>query len=151
MNESNETNNIVALPVNLNVDLALSNVSIGAVSANNGGSYTIPVTFTVTNQGTVAANPNWFDLAYLSADGVLDNTDQYLSSYNFRSTLLAPGASYTVTVDYNTSGTTAAGAYTLFVKTDGHSPTYTGGTATDNGNLNESNETNNIVALPVNF
>jgi hypothetical protein len=156
LTESNEVNNIVALPVSLNADLALSNVSIGTMTANANGTYTIPVTFTVTNQGTVTANPNWYDLAYLSADGVLNNTDQVLSGNNLRITELAPGASYTLTINYTTSNSTPSGAYTLFLKTDGRNGSYIngvflGGTLTDNGVLTESNEVNNIVALPVSF
>ena len=155
LTESNEANNIVALPVSLNADLALSNVSIGTMTANSNGTYTIPVSYTVTNQGSVTANPNWYDLAYLSADGVLDNTDQVLSGNNIRTTALAPGVSYTLTINYTTSNSTPSGTYTLFLKTDGRNGgyastgTYIGGVITDNGFLTESNEANNIVALPV--
>jgi RHS repeat-associated protein len=151
--EANETNNVVATPVTLaRPDLAVSGVSIGTIVTNQNGTYTIPVTYTVTNVGTVTAQNNWFDMAYVSADGVLDNADQasypYLSS---RTTTLAPGASYNVSTSFTTSTALAPGGYTLFLKADGRNPVYQGSccTNTDNGAVAEANETNNVVATPV--
>jgi hypothetical protein len=147
--EADETNNTQALPITLSrPDLSVSNASIGAVVSNQNGSFTIPVTFTVTNNGAMAAQPYWYDMAYLSTDGVLDNADQGIYG-PYRSTALAPGASYTTTISYTTTTSTAQGAYTLFMKTDGHVAAYTGGTATDSGSLVEADETNNTQALPL--
>ena len=149
--EGNETNNGQGLTLVLpsKPDLAVSNVSVGTIVKNANGSKSIPVTFTVTNNGGVAAPPNWFTLAYLSTDGTLDNADQNLAGNNSRTTALATGASYTATATFGTSTSTAGGSYTLFVKVDGRSTTLGGGTNTDSGYVAEGNEANNVVALPV--
>ncbi|MBI3344191.1 MAG: hypothetical protein HY028_04940, partial [Gammaproteobacteria bacterium] len=148
--EGNEVNNVQALTLTLptKADLTVSSVTIGGIVKNANSSYSIPVTFTVTNQGSIAAKSYWFDLAYLSADATLDNADLNLSGYNYRNTDVAPGASYTVTVTYTTSTTTTAGAYRLFIKADGHGA-QVGGTNTDSGNVTESNETNNAASVAI--
>jgi hypothetical protein len=133
------------------IDLVMTTATIGTVVSNQNGTFTIPVTFTVTNNGTVSAQPSWYDMAYLSGDGVLSNTDQALDGYSQRTTVLAPGASYTVTNNYTTSAATVPGAYTLFVKADGRSSgqwpyTYT---VTDNGTVAEASDANNAVAQTV--
>jgi hypothetical protein len=151
--ESDETNNTqsaaINLPANALPDLTVSNASVGTIVENQDASYSIPVTFTVNNVGNNVAQPRWFDMAYLSANGVLDNSSVNLYGYNYRTTALAAGSSYTVTLTFPTTNTTVAGNYTLFIKADGHSAAQTGGTNTDTGNLVESNETNNAQAVPV--
>jgi YD repeat-containing protein len=142
--EVDETNNTSSATVTLaRPDLTIGPLTIGAIVAQQDGSWTIPVTYTVTNNSTATAQPNWYDIGYLSANGVLDNSSQSNGFLNQRSTALAPGASYTVTANFTTSPGTAARSYTFFVKTDGHNSSYTGGSNTDNGSLTEANETNN--------
>jgi hypothetical protein len=94
-------------------------------------------------------------IGYLSSDQTLDNTDQsngsdaILHDQTSENGALAPGQSYTVTdATFRTTSSTPGGTYTLFVKTDGHNY-YTGGTATDNGNLSEPDEINNVQSAPV--
>src|ERR1019366_6015516 len=120
------------------VDVQISGMSLGSPKANAGGSWSIPVTYTVTNIGTVAAPSSWSDIGYLSAHGVLDNNSQS-NSYLHSAGALAAGASYTAAGNFTTSTSTTPGAYTFFVKTDGHNASYTGGTNTDNGNIAEAN------------
>jgi hypothetical protein len=147
--EPNETNNITSTTVTLaKPDLTIGPLIIGTIVANQDGSWTIPVTYTVTNNGTAPAQPNWNDIGYLSSNGVLDNNSQSSGSLNLRSTVLAAGASYTVTASFTTSTSTAPGNYTFFVKADGHN-TGTGGTNTDNGSLVEGDETNNTASATV--
>jgi uncharacterized membrane protein YhdT len=147
--EGNEANNTQALALTLPAkpDLTVSNVSVGAISVTQAGAYYIPVTYTVTNLGGLSATPNWFDLAYLSTDAVLDNADQNLGTYSLHNTALAPGAGYTVTTTYTSTATTAPGTYTLFMKADGHGTAIGSGTNTDNGAVAEVNETNNVQGL----
>jgi hypothetical protein len=124
-------------------------LTVGAIAPNHDGSWTIPVTYTVTNIGATAATPPWNDIGYLSIDAVLDNGDQSNGVLLANtSTTIAAGQSYTRTVSYTTSTTTAIGNYTFFLKTDG-SNAGTGGTNTDNGQLPESNETNNVASATV--
>ncbi len=149
--EANEANNIrsLALALPTKPDLVVSNVSVGTIVLNANSSKSIPVTYSVTNAGGAAAQPDWYDQAYLSADAVLDTADQNLSGYAYRSTALAAGASYTVTATFTTRTTTAPGNYTLFIKADGHGPTLGVGTNTDAGGIVESSESNNVVAVSV--
>jgi hypothetical protein len=147
--EVNEANNLQAMALTLppRPDLAVSNAVVGAIAVRQNGAYSVPVAFTVTNTGGVAALPNWYDLAYLSSDAVLDNADQNLSGYNLHSTALAPGASYTVSTTFSTTTTTAPGDYTLFIKADGRGAVLGVGTNTDTGLVAEGNEANNVQAL----
>ncbi|MFO1324748.1 MAG: CARDB domain-containing protein [Burkholderiales bacterium] len=149
--EPNEANNAKSLAVTLPAkpDLVITGASLNSIVRNANNSKSITVTFTVLNQGGLAAQPYWYDLAYLSSDGVLDNADANLSGYAQRSAALAPGASYTVTQTYTTSTTTAAGPYTLFLKADGRGTAIGTGTNTDNGRLAEENESNNTTSLGV--
>jgi large repetitive protein len=132
-----------------NIDLAASAVSIGAITKNTDNSYTFPVTFTVTNVGTVTARTSWYDTVYLSADTALDNADQNFSCNNVRNTALAPAAAYTVTLTCTTTTTTTAGAYKVIVRTDGTGPSVTGTANTAAGTIAEANETNNVVSVAV--
>lgn len=151
--ETNEANNTIAsAPVQLlRPDLSVSNVVLGAAAVRQEGGWNIPVSFTVTNTGTATAAPSWLDMAYLSADGVLDNADQPSHGYWYlgsRGTPLAPGQSYSVNGTFATPASTAPGTYTLFVKADGHSAAWHGisATNTDAGDLVEIDESNNVLA-----
>src|SRR5439155_402733 len=136
--ESNETNNVVSIPVTLpsRPDFVRNNASVGMVAENKNGSYSIPVSFTITNNGPSAALPNWSDTVYLSTDGVFDASDLNIGGIT-RVTALAAGASYTFSTTVTTPASQAPGNYTLFMKTD--STTL----------VTESNETNNVVSIPV--
>ena len=147
--ETSKTNNMLSASVSLNrPDLAASALTIGTIVANSNGSWTIPVSFKVTNVGTVAAQPIWYDVGYLSADGVLDAGDQSPLPLGQYSAVLAPGGSYTVSATFTTTTTTAPGNYTFFVKTDGHN-SVTGGTITDNGGLVEASKANNKLSTAI--
>jgi YD repeat-containing protein len=106
--ETNETNNVRASAITLlgRPDLtptALS-VPIAPVSPNPDGTYTLPLSFTVANQGATSAQPNWADNVYLSMDATWDAGDVRIL-YTAQFSALAAGASYSV----NGSGTAPAG------------------------------------------
>jgi hypothetical protein len=147
--EANEANNAQALSITLPVkpDFTVSNASVGAITMNQNGSYSFPISWTVTNNGGATAAPNWYDVGYLSSDGTLDNADLYVGALQ-HTAALAAGASYTASGTYITATTTAAGTYTLFVKADGRW-SGTSGTATDNGYVAEANEANNVASVSV--
>ena len=150
--EADETNNAFALALTLPVkpDLTMTSAHVDTIVRNPDGSYNVQLTYTVNNIGGAAAQPWWYDVAYLSIDATLDTTDTVLASNYFRGTALAAGANYIVTNTFKTAAGTAAGNYTLFLKTDGRGSNVSGGgTITDNGNLAESNETNNVISLSV--
>ncbi len=131
------------------VDLKTGALTIGTIVANQDGSWTIPVSYTVTNAGSVAAQPGWYDVGYLSADGTLSNDDQSSGVLGYQGDALAAGGTYKVSSSLRTSTTTAPGAYTFFAQADGHNVGTTGGTNTDNGSLVETGETNNVGAASV--
>lgn len=142
--ESNENNNLSAINVVLPPypDLALSNASVGAIAESQNGSFSIPVSFTVTNLSTTPAQPTWLDYAYLSSNGVLDSATPN-AGYVGHGTVLAGGASYVVNQILTTSAF-SPGAYTLFLKTDGAANGAT------NGSVAESAENNNTSAgIPI--
>ncbi len=145
--ESNESNNVSSASVTLPArpDLVASNISVGVVTVNQNGSYSFPVTFTVTNNGPSTAKLSWWDFAYLSGDAVLDTSDAYLS-YVTRGADLTPGASYNVTINATTPTTTAPGTYTIFGKTDGNNA---GSYYAITDQVAESDETNNVVSTTV--
>ncbi|MBX3475898.1 MAG: Ig-like domain repeat protein [Planctomycetes bacterium] len=148
--ETNESNNVASASITLTrPDLSIGTPTLGTIVANANGSWTVPVTYTVTNQGTIGASAGWYDLAYLSTDGTLDTSDTYAGNLGYRGVALAAGASYTVTTNLTTATTITPGTYTLIVKADGRSPAFNGGTNVDNGALAETNETNNVASASI--
>lgn len=146
--ESDETNNAIATSVNLPTrpDLIVTaGPTIGTITVNTDGSYSIPVSFTVQNNGGSTAQPSWYDECYLSSDGTLDTTDFYIG-YASRTTSLAAGASYVVNITCRTLTTTTAGNYTLFVKADGYD---SGGKYSTYSSLFESNDANNAASVSI--
>jgi hypothetical protein len=114
--------------------LVISSPAVGTITVNQNGSFNVPVSFTVTNSGGSAAQPNWFDHAYLSSNGVLDAASVSIGS-NTRTTALAANGSYNVNQTHVTTGINP-GNYTLFLRTDGKS------NPTQAGWVTEGNESN---------
>jgi RHS repeat-associated protein len=123
-------------------DLQISNLSIGAIVANQNGSWNVPVSFTVTNVGTATAPNDIYDRCYVSTDGTLSNDDTYMNQVG-RGTPLAAGASYPVSMTCQVPSTFAPGSYTIFAKADVNS------TPTDTGRVVETDETNNVASAQV--
>ncbi|MBG1265632.1 CARDB domain-containing protein [Nostoc sp. WHI] len=131
------------------IDLIVSSVTAPLYVGVN---ETIPVSWTVINQGTVSALGDWFDSVYISEDEFLDNNDRLLSSpFQGQNTPLVAGGSYTVTQNINFDYFLETGdvydglrlRYLLFV-TDDVDYTY--------NNINrqvEINETNNVFAQAI--
>jgi YD repeat-containing protein len=145
--EADETNNAsgAAITIPTLPDLMVSDLSVGTITVNTDGSYSIPITYTVTNNGGSSAKSSWYDECYLSTDGSLDTTDPSIGVH-VQQTSLASGAQYVVSLTCRTMTTTSAGPYTLFVKTDGSDAVgrYAAGSI-----LTESNEANNTAAQSV--
>jgi len=128
-------------------DLTSAIASVGTIVKNGNGTYSIPITWTVQNNGGATVLPNWYDVGYLSSDATLNNNDLVVG-YLQRTVALAAGASYTASGTYTTLTTTVPGTYTLFVKADGKGGAL-GGTNIDNGAVAEANETNNTASATV--
>jgi parallel beta-helix repeat protein len=97
----------------------------------------VAVRWTVTNQGELAAPADWTDTLYLSADEQFDYGDRWLAGpWVGNLTPLEAGASYTINQDINIQAV-APGAWFLLVVADG------------NNGQGESNESNNVLAVPL--
>jgi subtilase family serine protease len=135
--ETNESNNTLAsatrvtlLPRPDLVPTALT-VPTAPVPRNVDGTYDIPVSFTVANQGGSDAKPYWWDSLYLSADAVLDGTDIDIRDI-VRGTTVLQGASYSPSATIRTP-VLSPGDYYVILKTDNYSY------------LLEANEGNNVL------
>ena len=143
--ETNEANNTVVLPILLslpNVDLRVTTGSVPS-SANLGDPVT--VSWTVANNGTAAAKASgWYDRLYVSNDQTLDSSDVSVSSlFRSNSPNLAGGSTYNGSRTF-TVPTGATGGNYLLIATDneGAFSLETG------GDQAETNEANNVLALP---
>jgi Ca2+-binding RTX toxin-like protein len=123
---------------NPSADLVVT-AATAPTSATSAGS--IQVSWTVTNQGSGAAESDWNDQIWLSLDQVLDAGDIYL---DYRTadveTPLATGASYTSTQTIVLPANIAAGNYYLLFYADG-----------DKDYQSESDSTNNVRAVALNL
>ncbi len=135
VSETNETNNVRAVPIKLtasNVDLAVTAADAPA-TAKAGA--TAAVSWTAKNQGTDAATAAWTDAVYLSTDDKHDFSDQYVGVW-FVSNPLAAGASYSHDTSISVPPVQAGEYYLLFI--------------TDVGNSQiETDETNNLRAVRI--
>lgn len=121
--ETNENNNVTASATKVTLlgrpDLTPTALTVPAapVSPNQDGTYTLPLSFTVANQGGSSATPTWIDRAYLSTDQTWNAGDVLILTMG-QVSALAAGSSYSV----NSSGTapagTAPGDYWVIVVTD---------------------------------
>ena len=95
----NPFNNRVATPFDIiyrEPDLTVTNIT---VPSNVTSGSTVPITYTVTNRGTRATRTDsWTDRIFLSQDPSLDTYDTVLGQASYGQ-VLAPGATYTETVD----------------------------------------------------
>ncbi|WP_172970091.1 CARDB domain-containing protein, partial [Microcystis aeruginosa] len=136
--ETDENNNDRAIPIRIDApDLIVSNATAPA-SVTVGA--TISVTWDVKNQGTVAANADWYDRVVISTDQIFGNSDDtYLTEvWQGSFTPLAAGATYSRTLNV-TLPSTATGDRFLLFKADNYN--YQG----------ETDENNNVYSLPINI
>lgn len=135
--ETDESNNVRVLPINIiPVDVNLTfTASSAPSSAILGG--VIPVQWTIANQGTDAAESDWYDAVYLSTDDVFDSQDAFLSSvFAGGHSPLAGNTSYSVTQNVQLLDETAGNRF-LLIRTD------------RSNEQSETNEADNIVAIPI--
>jgi RHS repeat-associated protein len=141
--ETSETNNVQAVAFTLDAP----NLAVTGATASSSVAVgeTINVTWDVTNQGTVAANADWYDSVYISDDATFDSSDQFLSyRWSGSNTPLAAGASYTGSLNVTLPTTATGDRYLLFVA-DNYNYYYY------NNNQGETNENDNVYAVPINI
>ena len=134
--ESEETNNLQSLPLTIAAaDLTVTAVQAPATAALN---QTVPMSWTVTNQGTIKAPAVWSDRIYLSSDGQWDASDLLLGT--FRTTVagtLDPAASVAMSQMIAIPLVAETGSrYLLFI-------------ADGTGDLGEADEANNLRSAPI--
>jgi hypothetical protein len=128
--ESNENNNVSAVPITLgSIDL-VPNITSNLNTTTSGT--TLSLEWTVNNTGTAAATKNWVDRIYLSTDNKFDANDLLLNEYNRTQPLLA-NSSYSTQLDIDLPLEVSGNRYLLVV------------TNADNQVI-ETNGTNNNVA-----
>jgi subtilase family serine protease len=133
--ETNEENNILIQPVTVLpsvVDIQIDNLTVNSATIKNGTSFN--VSYNLLNNGTNASGYFYVNF-YFSEDGLLDFTDtevysQYVSNLQGMDTL-----SFTI---YPLSSVPKSGTYYLIAKADA------------NGNVTETDETNNTAMVQVN-
>jgi uncharacterized repeat protein (TIGR01451 family) len=133
--ESNEDNNVIAVPVTVTSpgsDLVVISLDAPASTHTQEG---VSISYTIKNQGDLIAEGSWTDRLYLSKDETWDEWDTFLTQTAHADSVSA-GGEYTNTLWFWVSPVTAGPYYLLMV--------------TDSGNsLSESDETNNILVKPV--
>ena len=134
--EADETNNLLAVPVSFQApDLSILEF---VTPAQGEVGNTISLEWTVENTGDVTALSDWFDSIYLSNDATYSFNDTFLNlkSANLISPL-APGGFYTFNLDIALPVNTTTGTKYLILKVD------------DSNNQSETDETNNVLAVPI--
>ena len=135
--ESNEGDNLKTSAITIsNADLVVTDITAPDAAA---GGQTVNVQWTGKNQGAgTAFSSYWYDEVYLSTDATFDAGDTYLAGiWTGDVTPVAPGATYTRSVNVTLPGGRPDGNYYLIVKAD-----------VDNYQP-ESNETNNTLAKAI--
>ena len=131
--EATEANNTQAIPITITTPDLTPTAFTAPASATTGQA--IGLSWTVTNQGTGAAQPSWLDYVYLSTDAVYNTGDTFVTSQG-TSAALGPGGSYSKTPTI-TVPSVPAGNYYLILRVDHLNGRY------------EANETNNTQAIPI--
>lgn len=137
--ESNTNNNTVAVPIIVTITPAdlVPYVPL-APSVVSGPPYAaVTLAWGSTNQGIGAALGYWSDAAYFSTNNVFDYSDWFLGN-TYHSGPLVPGAADAQTNQVRLP-IIQSGNYFLIFKSD------------NNDNVFESNESNNVVVLPLTF
>jgi subtilase family serine protease len=96
-------------------DLIIPDAINTPVTGHTGES--IPVSWTVRNQGAFDAAPSWFDGVYLSSDQTLDTANDILLTSQFRNAPLGPGLTYNASANA-VLPSCISGTYYLFVTSD---------------------------------
>ncbi|MBI4490136.1 MAG: IPT/TIG domain-containing protein [Deltaproteobacteria bacterium] len=132
--EASETNNEKAVAITIQTPDLVPTALTAPASA--GARQQISVSWTVSNQGSGEARPNWYDYLYFSADTACCSGDTSLTSA-INSTAVASGGSYTHTKTV-TVPNVPTGNYYVIVKADYYDT-----------HVYEASETNNEKAVAI--
>ncbi|MEL7407076.1 MAG: CARDB domain-containing protein [Cyanobacteria bacterium J06558_2] len=131
--ETDDNDNTYVLPI----ELLAPNLTVTSPVAPNAAflGESIDLTWTIANIGIVDAFGSRQETVYISDDQYLDIYDEPLS-YNYNSSLLKPGTESTTDKNAEIPRTTIGDRYLLFV-------------ADSNNVQGETDETDNLIALPI--
>jgi subtilase family serine protease len=121
--EPNGTNNILSIPVTIDLQPAdLVVTTVDAPAAGISGQY-LHIRWTVQNGGSgVTEGAEWFDSVYLSRDGIIDETDHLVASRRHQG-VLTGGAAYTDSTDAVVP-LGVSGSFYVIVRTDRNDDIY---------------------------
>ncbi len=142
--EGNENNNtLVSIAVTLAPDTpdlvpTVLTVPTSAVPRNGDGTWTVPVSWTVQNQGTLTAQAASRDILFLSADTILNPSSDFVADQVNGVSPVAAGASYTTNRTETIPNSITPGTYYFIVAIDWDNALYEG---------NENNNT--LVSIAV--
>ena len=139
--ESNETNNTMVLPVTVDAplpDLAPVSIQLPTMMTSP-PTPALGIVYAVTNQGKGLAVPwdTWLDQMYLSQTNVLDGSEVPIGWF-YEQTPVLPGSAYTRTNLIHLP-VYQSGSYYLLLRVDSYNY------------LPESDEGNNVLAVPITF
>src|SRR5581483_2603392 len=146
--ESNESDNLVAVPIQVLFAPPPADLTVDAVTvpATGNTGQPISVSWRVTNNGTATTQvASWSDQVFLSSDAVFGG-DVLLGTFTHTGALDA-GGSYGQVQNVTLPVNLAAGTYTLFVLTDSSNQLNEPGA--ENNNVGQSPGTINVSASPV--
>ncbi len=120
--ETSLADNVFAVPITLsrpNVNLVLKNIT-APITAVNGDGQSIPISWTVQNQGTDAASAAWQDVVYLSSTPEINfSSIQLTQQSRTGAPPLAAGASYNVATNVVIPKFASGTAYLIVVANQG--------------------------------
>ncbi len=136
--ESNDVNNVTAIPLTVTAstkDLVIVGLAASNGSVVAGGSLT--VSYSVKNQGSATVTETYTDRLYLSANSTFDAGDLLLGASHGHTSDLAANALHAHSQTVTIPPTVAPGPYHLLVQADAL------------GAVAESNDVNNVTAIPL--
>lgn len=139
--ELDETNNIAAIPVTIEANSGDVDMSIGNLHLSTdmvGATFGVTVSYNVVNNGTVAQEERWKDGIYLSDDATLDAGDILLGQSHLHSFRIPEnGGIHPHSQEVTIPAGTPVGPKYILVQAD------------DETAVTETDETNNVTAVPL--
>jgi hypothetical protein len=132
-------------------DLEISDLALGEVAATSTQQSQVPVTFNVTNRGTIPVRADWYNpvriRAYASVDETLGVGDVELSGVSSITSPIAAGETLPIQAVLSTGPGQGVGDQRIFVKVDAPS----GSDPAAHGVIPETDESNNVAEGQVKF
>jgi hypothetical protein len=154
--ESNEENNLVAVPIDIEsptIDLVVSNITVTdpAIINNNNGEIEVSWTVSKQGEGNLPKDTSWLDKIYLSSDGVLSGGGEYDLGISENKNLLTNSDSYTVKKSFTLSKNVVAPDSHWYVIVETDFLDKIGETKNNNFWSENRENSNNYLSVPIDF